>query len=80
MQTEGQFLLVFETGLEDELEGTDPFAQWVWWRVCQDPPPRPDGVQAEDCQLQQRQVQPDIGNQAGCEEQLMICMEANDSP
>lgn len=28
VQAEGQFLLVFGTGLEDELEGTDPFAQW----------------------------------------------------
>lgn len=28
VQAGGRFLLVFETGLEDELEGSDPFAQW----------------------------------------------------
>lgn len=30
----------------------------VWWRVCQDPPPHPNGEQAKDCQLQQHHVQP----------------------
>lgn len=81
VQAEGQFLLVFGTRLEDELEGTDPFAQWGVMQST----PRPTttlkwstgkGLSAPNSTTYS-QAQ---AATAGCEEQLMICIEANDSP
>lgn len=43
VQEEGQFLLMFETGLGDKLGGTDPFAQWGVMKSMPGPTTMPKG-------------------------------------